>query len=1311
MMGKNPRDLYNGAEKDYFKTTIRNLAFEQTDGRFISTFMPLNASGNDWEKDDNNEIKEINWALYSIPTSKEITAKRSDQFAKKHYIPVTVDDGEVQIDISDDTDPKKNKITIQQENDGKMKFIVRENKEFTLHEGESKLVLEEGVALKLTAGSVELEYVDPYVLSVSDLTMKTIVGNVATISATVTITSPSDSAIDDVEGTPSRIAVRMSTANNNQLFGDSAPESSDQLVTINNSEIEFTTTHFGEMIYINFAVYDETSDSQMSETFTGTSFLTGCPLGQGYILNCINCSIGKFSNVFEPIECQDVEAGHKVVIDENTKRVDQELCSNGFYSGTNTDDCIECGPGLIIDDSTQATEANACENHADCVAGKYTSAVGSSSADPTCLDCDPGKFQSSPSESTEEMSECSSTVQAGHQVVFSGDGNNLRINEEACAAGHYSGAQSDGCTECGSGKILDDSTQSSEEDACTDHADCVAGKYNATVGTSSTQPVCDECGEGKFQSSLPESTVVMTDGCSSLVQAGYQVVMDVNGLHIDEEVCAAGHYSGGGVDYCSICTAGNYTANENNEFTDTGAKKCEPCSGSQYDHDDKSSTICVECSVGYYRNPNNNTKTSCIPCPVGHYDDDQSYSTVCIPCPAGKFVNTEGQDECDTCSVGTYQSIVGQTNCESLSAGHEITMTDNLRTGFKLCEPGHFSDGTQDNCTKCENGSYLKDTGSIQGTQTTACESCEEYFFSNNGISCTECSIGYEIINNASCDECNLGYFTNSVRQCIPWNNCEEGTEVTNDPNTIYDRSCSVCQESYTDTIDNKCTDWDNCGPGTKTNVEGTTTTNRSCTSCAEGSFSENIEHNDKCYVWTECQEGEKIASNGSATQNRICTTCVAGEYSILQNATTCEKCPSGTYSEVIGLSTSNGCIPCGENYYQDNPGQTSCIPCADNYKSIIIDNSNESIVVFSGGTDCISVSDIDADNCQQGSYLETNPISCIVWDNCGPGTETFIEGSSTVNRTCIPCENEHFSQNENHNNECQPWITCQQGEMIVVNGTKTQPRTCTQCVAGKYSIEVNETMCEQCLSGTYSTTVGLSDPNGCISCPENYFQERLGQTNCIECTTQGYISADMYGTPVTEGGQRCISSFPAYMNTYANSYPISIIDNIEELTDYEFKFITKDENIQLFNTTDTSEYMSITHEPTKIICSFIAKTPYIFIKTTYNTNSENDSEIEYFKNVFTTTLIPYNSSETYETQVQQINHIDEDLMLNSLLHLLPTISQTYSSIVFCDPLRIKKIDTHGNSIDVIGINTSIICAYKCTHSHLSSSHIMNSIF
>ena len=133
---------------------------------------------------------------------------------------------------------------------------------------------------------------------------------------------------------------------------------------------------------------------------------------------------------------------------------------------------------------------------------------------------------------------------------------------------------------------------------------------------------------------------------------------------------------------------------------------------------------------------------------------------------------------------------------------------------------------------------------------------------------------------------------------------------------------------------------------------------------------------------------------------------------------------------------------------------------------------------------------------------------------------------------------------------------------------------------------------------------------------------------------------------------------------------------------------------------------MTITHNPSKVLCSFISNTPYIFIKSTYNDKEEHLQ----VRDLFTTTLFPENSQTTYESQIQQITHIDEDLMLSSILHLIPNISETFSAILFCDSSRIKKINVKGNELTTINENASIICAYKSFYSHTSDHHVLHSL-
>tara|TARA_B110000285_G_scaffold8537_1_gene8722 strand:- start:5890 stop:6513 length:624 start_codon:yes stop_codon:yes gene_type:complete len=200
----------------------------------------------------------------------------------------------------------------------------------------------------------------------------------------------------------------------------------------------------------------------------------------------------------------------------------------------------------------------------------------------------------------------------------------------------------------------------------------------------------------------------------------------------------------------------------------------------------------------------------------------------------------------------------------------------------------------------------------------------------------------------------------------------------------------------------------------------------------------------------------------------------------------------------------------------------------------------------------------------------------------------------------------------------------------------------------------------------------------------------------CNACPI-GYVSTDIQGDNVLQEGTSCILSFKEQFETFINSTSHNLTNTVD---DKSFTFLIKDERVSSLNLADTSQFIETSHTASKVYCVHVSKTPFIFIHSTYKGLAATE-----YGDLFTDILIPYNSLETYSTQTSVINHIDEELMIHSIFHNIPT--QNYTAIVFCDTEKNKIVNKQGDEITNLGVNSTIICAYKSTHSFSSTDHVL----
>jgi len=145
-----------------------------------------------------------------------------------------------------------------------------------------------------------------------------------------------------------------------------------------------------------------------------------------------------------------------------------------------------------------------------------------------------------------------------------------------------------------------------------------------------------------------------------------------------------------------------------------------------------SSTNCVACS-GAYSSLGANVGLSSTgaqnvcPCAPGYGRSSGTTSTPCLACTAGFFKNIDNDLSCSNCPAGTYMlnSLNTQTsnaNCLSCAAGYTTTATGvsgaSSQSACTVCDAGYGRSSNANACVIC-------DAGKWKSTQTdTVCKNC-----------------------------------------------------------------------------------------------------------------------------------------------------------------------------------------------------------------------------------------------------------------------------------------------------------------------------------------------------------------------------------------------------------------------------------------------------------------------------------------------------------------------------------------------------------------------------------------------------------
>ena len=245
----------------------------------------------------------------------------------------------------------------------------------------------------------------------------------------------------------------------------------------------------------------------------------------------------------------------------------------------------------------------------------------------------------------------------------------------SCAIGKFSLILQDECSICDPGYRTLDETGS---------ADCIA----CPAGKKSTDPPshqCESCLAGKF-------SVLASHQCFDCPAGKYSDAE--NSLWCD--LCDAGKYSSVASDGGS--TANSYGPRTSCEWCDAGKRstippsdECHDCAAGKYSGEGVEQ--CTDCPAGEMSGPGKSD--SCEKCAVGKYVDFER-ATVCYECVAGKFQHEEGQTTCEFCDSGQFMAKTetsgATTTCTTCPAGTYMEMIN-----FTYSQSLDFNTNAQDN--------------------------------------------------------------------------------------------------------------------------------------------------------------------------------------------------------------------------------------------------------------------------------------------------------------------------------------------------------------------------------------------------------------------------------------------------------------------------------------------------------------------------------------------------------------------------------------------------------------------------------------
>ena len=255
----------------------------------------------------------------------------------------------------------------------------------------------------------------------------------------------------------------------------------------------------------------------------------------------------------------------------------------------------------------------------------------------------------------------------------------------------------------------------------------------------------------------------------------------------------SGKYSLGGVDECTRCPEGKFSAI-------WGAGECQTCSAGKYQKYE-GQTSCLDCGA----NSVFVSATFGCNCNAGYAYNYATGPQVCNACQPGKYMNAVGRlSNCYECWPGQYVGTSGAStcfNCPAFSTSAVAAAVCTCNSGYygpaggpctDTCNTGYTVSGSS--CVACADGTYKATTGtgactacpgsSSSPAGSTAASSCvcpsgTAFDAATNTVcvklcaqgqygtatSCEDCAVGkykpgYEVYNTLQCTNCPTGSTT-----------------------------------------------------------------------------------------------------------------------------------------------------------------------------------------------------------------------------------------------------------------------------------------------------------------------------------------------------------------------------------------------------------------------------------------------------------------------------------------------------------------------------------------------------------------------
>ncbi|CAL1527991.1 unnamed protein product [Lymnaea stagnalis] len=569
-------------------------------------------------------------------------------------------------------------------------------------------------------------------------------------------------------------------------------------------------------------------------------------------------------------------------------------CPKGTYQpNPDQPSCLPCMSGYSTRD-TGAQNQSMCELY--CNSGTYKDDKGS------CIDCNIGYFKDNTIDVFSNCTRCLNPLYVTPTVASISNSNCTVLN---CIEGYKTNKINQTCEPCPRGSYQDQ-------------------KY---------QDTCKSC-PADLSTRHTNSTSILD--CESYCPSGYEKKLN------NCSSCPRGYYKDNSLDLfmeCTLCETEYVTPN----ISSISKSNCTVlnCSAGSFIDGSK----CSKCPKGRYQDQP--WQTSCLSCPPDRDTETEGSSNVTqclLNCPIGTE-NNDGSDICVNCSIGYYKDKAGSTKCTACADLDANNITISLVEGAKdkkdcstlVCKAGYYPSSNQ--CTACDYGYYQPLKWKDKCSQCDSLDTTYKQGSTNKSDCERKCSQGQELLGSI-CESCGIGFYNDksdpSRKECYK---CPDGF-ITAAKGTVDKSACNIkdCNMpgQYRDPSDNTCKA---CPVGSYQD----TGRQDNCKKCPLGTTTRFEGSTNETYCKTDCPAGRALDESSGT-----CVSCLKGYYRP-KSSWSCLPCdrdlttPGPESDDDLDCSIATcaagfmyssdlrACIVCPLNSYQDLLGQRECKSCPEN--------------------------------------------------------------------------------------------------------------------------------------------------------------------------------------------------------------------------------------------------------------------------------------------------------------------------------------------------------------------------------------------